>query len=67
MFCVFASSIQVYLRSLCWNFSSVVDSFGRSVLHAAASTGCVELVEWLIDVYRADPNQGTSQAVKTQM
>ncbi|XP_003738180.1 inhibitor of Bruton tyrosine kinase [Galendromus occidentalis] len=49
--------VKVYFRHLCWNFHNLSDAFGRTVLHAAASVGNVELIEWLIDAYGCDPDR----------
>jgi ankyrin repeat protein len=45
----------------CWNCHKVSDHLGRFLLHAAASCGRLEAVEWLVKYKKADLNVKTAE------
>ncbi|XP_069743488.1 inhibitor of Bruton tyrosine kinase isoform X2 [Narcine bancroftii] len=47
---------KVFLSYYCYNAASLKDSFGRTVLHMAASCGKKSVLEWLLERKGADPS-----------
>ncbi|XP_067882780.1 inhibitor of Bruton tyrosine kinase [Heterodontus francisci] len=47
---------KAFLSSYCYNASSLKDSFGRTVLHMAASCGKKSVLNWLLEKKGADPS-----------
>ncbi|XP_062896415.1 inhibitor of Bruton tyrosine kinase isoform X2 [Mobula hypostoma] len=47
---------KVFLSSYCYNAASLKDSFGRTVLHMAASCGKRSVLGWLLERKGADPS-----------
>ncbi|XP_041043865.1 inhibitor of Bruton tyrosine kinase isoform X5 [Carcharodon carcharias] len=45
---------KAFLSSYCYNAASLKDSFGRTVLHMAASCGKKSVLDWLLEKKRAD-------------
>lgn len=41
--------LAAYIAKTCRNFTHVLDEYGRSALHMAASVGRSAIVEWLIN------------------
>ena len=48
------TSFQTICQRICVNFPFVVDAYGRSPLHVAASCGKHDIVEWLVKEQRVD-------------
>ena len=48
-----ARAVQLYL-SRCYNWTNLSDRFGRTVVHAAASKGSWELLDWLLGEKKFD-------------
>ncbi|XP_020383794.2 inhibitor of Bruton tyrosine kinase isoform X3 [Rhincodon typus] len=47
---------KAFLSSYCYNAASLKDSFGRTVLHMAASCGKTSVLDWLLEKKGADPS-----------
>lgn len=49
-----AINLKAYARWKCRNYATVLDKYGRSLLHFAASTGHVDFLEWLLKEYKGE-------------